>query len=281
MKPSTYLIDELFSLAGKTALVTGAHGFLGRHFSRALLDAGARVILVSRSTDLKQLAKEYSRDYGDSRVSSFCVDFYDKSSLRDTLKEVTTNDRIDILVNNAFDISARTGFNDPSGKLEVSSFDQWSSALESGIYWAVSTSQIIGDQMKTYCSGSIINISSMYGLVSPNPKLYEETPFFNPPSYGVAKAGLIAFTRYVAAFWGKHNIRCNSLVAGAFSNTEYDSYNAVKSDDPFLSRLRERTLLGRIGAPRDLIGALIFLASDASEYMTGQTVVLDGGWTVT
>ena len=92
---------------------------------------------------------------------------------------------------------------------------------------------------------------------------------------------MLAFTRYVSAHWGEHNIRCNALVPGPFSNTEDVSANAVPPNDPFLDRLRQRTLLNRIGKPRELLGSLILLASDASSYITGQAIVVDGGWTVT
>jgi gluconate 5-dehydrogenase len=140
---------------------------------------------------------------------------------------------------------------------------------------------LLGAQMQKQGGGSIINVSSMYGLVSPDPHLYQGTDFFNPPTYSVAKAGLLAFTRYVAAFWGSQNVRCNALVPGPFSNTEETTANAVPADDPFLKRLVDRTALGRVGRPEELVGALLFLASSASSYMTGQSLVVDGGWTIT
>lgn len=273
--------EELFNLRGKTVVVTGACGYLGRHFVRGLLGAGGRVVMMSHSQALEEHVRAYANEFGPSRVAACQVDFYQLDLLERSLRQLVSQEQVDVLVNNAFDFSSRTGFNTPDGILESSTFDQWRSAFESGVYWAVCTTQIIGTQMKERGRGSIINVSSMYGMVSPNPELYKGTKFFNPPSYGVMKAGLLAFTRYVASYWGRYGIRCNALVPGAFSNTEDQTYNAVSPDDPFLQRLQEATLLGRVGRPDDLLGALILLASDASSYITGQAIVVDGGWTVT
>ena len=121
----------------------------------------------------------------------------------------------------------------------------------------------------------------MYSIVSPDPRLYEGTDFFNPPTYSVNKAGLIALTRYTASFFGEYGIRCNAISPGPFSNTEEETDNSVDRDDPFIERLKDKTVLNRIGHPNDLIGLLIYLASDASSYMTGQNLIIDGGWTIT
>ena len=275
------IIHQLFSLEGKTVIVTGACGFLGRNFVRGVLEAGARVVMISRSEAILQHLETYADEFGGAQIAAYQADFYDHHSLDKVLNDIVAAERIDVLVNNAFDISARTGFNTEEGTLELSDLDHWTSALESGIYWPVRTTQIIGAQMRELGSGNIINVSSMYGIISPNPRLYEGERYLNPPTYGVVKAGLLALTRYVASFWGEYNLRCNALVPGAFSNTEDQSYNSVPEDSPFLKKLEERTLLGRVGRPRDLLGALVFLASDASEYVTGQTIIVDGGWTVT
>ena len=120
----------------------------------------------------------------------------------------------------------------------------------------------------------------MYALVAPRPQLYEGTDFINPPGYSASKAALLSFTRYVASFWGPYGIRANAILPGPFSNTEdLGGSNAVLQDSPFLQRLKGYTCLGRVGQPNELAGALIYLASDASSFMTGQAVVVDGGWT--
>jgi gluconate 5-dehydrogenase len=275
------LLDDLFSLKGKTVVVTGACGFFGRHFTHGLLQAGGRVIMLSHSPAVREHERAHAAEFGDANVAAVEVDLYDREALERAVGELVAKHDVDVLVNNAYDFSPRTGFNTPDGNLEAASFEQWATAFESGIYWAARLTQLVGTQMCRRGGGNVINVSSMYGLVSPDLRLYEGTRFFNPPSYGVMKAGLLAFTRYVAAAWGRFGIRCNALVPGAFSNTEDAAYNAVSRDDPFLRRLEARTLLNRVGKPRELLGALILLASDASAYMTGQAIVVDGGWTVT
>jgi gluconate 5-dehydrogenase len=134
--------------------------------------------------------------------------------------------------------------------------------------------------MKEQGSGSIINISTMYALVAPRPHLYAGTDFVNPPAYSASKAALLSFTRYVASFWGMHGIRANAILPGPFSNTvDVGGANSVENDSPFMQRLKGFTCLGRIGRPQELAGALLFLASDASSFMTGQGISIDGGWT--
>jgi len=273
-------LRDLFNIEDRTVVVTGAAGFFGRYIAETFLHAGARVVLLGRSAALAGRCEAYAREFGDGRCVARLVDFYDTPALDAVCAEVATAYEPSVLVNNAFDFSTRTGFNTPAGRLESSTLDQWASAFQSGIYWAVRTTQIIGGSMRARKAGSIINISSMYGAVSPKPDLYEGTSFFNPPSYGVVKAGLLAFTRYVASFWGADGIRCNALLPGAFPNLESRSANAVADGDEFLDRLAGRTLLRRVGHPRDLRGALLLLASDAGGYITGQGLVIDGGWTV-
>jgi gluconate 5-dehydrogenase len=134
--------------------------------------------------------------------------------------------------------------------------------------------------MREARAGSTINVATMYAVVAPSPKLYEGKTALNPPGYSAAKAGLVAFTRYVASFWGEHGIRSNAILPGPFSNTEDAGPNSVQ-DREFLARLESRTCLGRVGRPAELAGALLFLASDASTFVTGHSLVVDGGWTIT
>jgi len=274
-------LREMFDIAGKRILITGATGYLGRHMARGFLEVGAEVVLLGRSDKLRAQVREYGDEFGEQAVHGFQVDFYDREKLTDVLVKVAKEHDVDVLVNNACDLSERTGFNTPEGRLEKSTHDQWQAAFESGIYWAVRTTQIIGKQFVARGRGSIINISSMYGAVAPDPGLYEGTSFLNPPGYGVAKAGLIALSRYVASFWGRHGVRCNAVLPGPFPNVESRGPNSVDADDAFLQKVKSKTLLNRVGRPGELMGILIYLACEASSYMTGQTLVVDGGWTVT
>jgi gluconate 5-dehydrogenase len=273
--------SELFSLEGKTVLLTGAGGFLGRTMTRALLQNGATVVALARSARLESLAAKWNEEFGAARVRPYLVDMNDVAALEKTLDTILREEPpIDVLVNNAHELGEATGFNVPEGALEKAPFEQWMRHLGGGLYWAVLTTQKFGAQMKKR-GGSIINITTMYAHVAPSPHLYEGTDFINPPGYSVAKAGLLALTRYTASFWGKDGVRANAISPGPFSNTEDAGPNSVAGDDPFLERLRTRTCLHRIGRPDELAGALLFLASDASSFMTGQVMIVDGGWTVT
>jgi NAD(P)-dependent dehydrogenase (short-subunit alcohol dehydrogenase family) len=273
--------SSLFSVAGKTAVVTGASGFLGRTFVLTLLTNGARVVALGRSERLRREAEGWEREFGKDSISIHRVDMYDTLALNQVLDQIATEENsIDVLVNNAHELGPGTGFNVPEGSLEDATMDTWMRNLTGGVYWAALTTQRLGVRMKQRGSGSIINISTMYALVAPRPQLYAGTEFINPPGYSAAKAALLSFTRYVASFWGTHGIRANAILPGPFSNTEdLGGANAVDQDSPFLQRLRGFTCLGRIGSPRELAGALLFLASDASSFMTGQAIVIDGGWT--
>jgi NAD(P)-dependent dehydrogenase (short-subunit alcohol dehydrogenase family) len=274
--------DSLFSLQGKTAVLTGASGFLGRTLTEALLTNGARVVVLGRSERLEVEAKKWSERFGAERIRPFRTDMYDLARVHECFDTIAAEEeRVDILVNNAHEIGPKAGFNVPDGSLEESSYDQWMRNLTGGVYWAALSVQKLGKRMVETQSGSIINISTMYAVVAPSPQLYVGTKFMNPPGYSASKAALLSFTRYVAAFWGQHGIRANAILPGPFSNTEEKGPNTVEKDDPFIEKLKARTCLGRTGRPRELAGALLFLASDASSYMTGQGLLVDGGWTVT
>lgn len=267
----------LFSLKSKTAVLTGAGGFFGKYFTRALLEHGAKVILIDEtSKKLDFLGFEH-----DDRYFTYAVDLYNHKESKSYFEMILRNhDPIDILINNAFDFSEKTGFNTLAGKLENATFEQLQASFEAGIYWAVQATQSFGCAMKVRGDGSIINICSMYGVVVPSPDLYEGTDKFNPPGYSMAKAGLLQFTRYSASFLSP-GVRVNAISPGAIPNTELQGPNAITENNPVLERLSRKTLLKRMGHPKDLTGALIFLASDASSYMTGQNIIIDGGLTVT
>jgi gluconate 5-dehydrogenase len=250
--------------------------------ARALLVNGARLVALGRSERLESQVAAWTKEFGDDRVAAKRVDMYDLSALRTALDELAAEEpTIDVLVNNAHELGPATGFNVPDGSLEDSTEDQWMRNLTGGIYWAVLSVQKLGAVMKRQGRGNIINVSTMYALVAPSPQLYEGTDFINPPGYSASKAALVAFTRYTASFWGKHNVRSNAILPGPFSNTLDAGPNSVAEGNFFLDRLRARTCLRRTGRPEELVGALLFLASDASSYVTGQAIVVDGGWTVT
>lgn len=267
---------NLFSLNGKTVVLTGAGGFFGRYFTRALLENGARVILIEQSL---AALKFFSQAHEDRYESRF-LDLYNRQAAKECYEKILSANRVDILVNNAFDFSQKTGFNTPDGRLENATFEQLQASFEAGIWWAIQATQTFGLAMKKQGSGSVINICSMYGVVVPSPDLYEGTDKFNPPGYSMAKAGLLQFTKYAASFLSPE-VRVNAISPGVIPNTESQGPNAITENNPVLERLLKKIILKRMGHPSDLTGALVFLASDASSYMTGQNIIIDGGLTVT
>ena len=272
--------NQLFSLEGKTAVLTGASGFLGRTFALALLANGARVLALGRSDRLQTEASKWANDFGSDRIAVHQIDMYDQQALNTLCDQIAAEEKsIDILINNAHELGAATGFNVPEGSLENSTFDQWQRNLQGGVFWAVQTTQRLGIRMRDAGHGSIINIATMYATVAPRPQLYAGTSSLNPPGYSASKAALLAFTRYTASFWGTSGVRANCISPGPFSNTEDATENAVAEDSPFVQRLKGYTVLNRIGRPLELCGALLYLASDASTYVTGQNLLVDGGWT--
>jgi NAD(P)-dependent dehydrogenase (short-subunit alcohol dehydrogenase family) len=271
--------SSLFSLQGKVALLTGASGFLGRTFAETLLENGADLVAIGRPAKLSKQQQLWSEKYGPGRVHCYYVDMYHLEELAKTLDEIVQRHAVDVLINNAHELGPSSGFNTPEGSLEQGTMDVWMRNLTAGVCWPALTVQKIGAGMRERGRGSIVNISTMYSLVAPRPTLYEGTTFLNPPAYSASKAAMTAFTRYIASFWGRYGIRANAILPGPFSNTEDAGPNSVQAGDPFIEKLKANTCLGRIGRAGELAGALLFLASDASSYVTGQNIVVDGGWT--
>jgi len=274
--------NDLFSLKVKSALLTGAAGFFGGYFARALLSAGVSSLYITDRKEevIKDLADQLKEEFPDALICPAWVDQYDHRDVEIFTRGVSL---IDILVNNAFDFSQATGFsNNPNGRIEKIDYEQFEKSMDSGIYWPLQLIQIFGNRAKEKKRPlSVVNIGSMYSFVAPNPNLYEGMEYVNAPGYSMAKAALIAQTRYVASFMGPI-VRANAICPGAIPNREKQSNNSKQNEDPtFMQRLIDRTLLKRVGHPNDLVGALIYLASDASSYMTGQSIIIDGGWTIT
>jgi NAD(P)-dependent dehydrogenase (short-subunit alcohol dehydrogenase family) len=257
----------------RTVLISGATGYFGKYLVEDLA-RDYHVIATSRS--LEKLENAFGKN---SNVTCVAMDLYDTSHLTKTLEGLATKHDIHGLVNNAYDFSEKTGFNTPSGRFETISNDAMLAGLESGVLAPMIFAQVLGRKMiEKKIRGSIINIASMYGTVAPDARLYEGKKVLNPVTYSVSKAAINGLTRYIASFWGQHGIRCNSISPGSFPNVETDSYNAPK-DDEFSTRLKNKTTLGRVGHPKDLLGAIRLLLSDESSYITGQNLGVDGGWT--
>jgi NAD(P)-dependent dehydrogenase (short-subunit alcohol dehydrogenase family) len=264
---------ELFSLKNKVAVVTGALGLLGKQHCSALSEAGANVIVADLdSNKCDKLASNLQ-----SESIGLELDVTDPDSIKKLLKSTLDKfGRVDILVNNA---AINDMFESPKAAAEQSKFENyplelWKKSVDVNLTGVFLCSQIIGTEMAKRKSGSIINVASTYGMVAPDQKLYQKEDgsqsFFKPPAYSATKGAVISFTKYLAAYWGQDDVRVNALSPGGVEN---------KQDDFFQKKYSEKTMLGRMAQPSDYKGALIFLASDASKYMTGANLVVDGGWT--
>lgn len=256
-----------FDLSGQTILITGGYGYLGSTVSRGLAQLGATVFVLARSR-----AKFDQQFAGDDPVAPGSVhfaecDIADSASIGRAFAEANgATGRIDVLINNA---------NYFRGAPPMAISDQdWEYSMDGGINSVYRCIREVGPYFEKQGQGNIINIASMYGMVSPDFSVYQQAPkSLNPPHYGAAKAAIIQLTKYFAHYLGAGGVRVNAISPGPFPNTE------VQQNRHFMQELERRTALGRIGDPQDLIGPTAFLCSPASAYVTGHNLVVDGGWT--
>ena len=266
-------ISQLFSLKGKTAIVTGGTGLIGKKHCEALSTAGANVIVADIDSNSTQ---EFAETLCENALG-IALDVTNSESLEKAKSEILARfGTINILVNNA---AINDMFENPAMAAELSAFEKYPiesfrKSLEVNVLGVFLCSQIFGSEMAKQGSGSIINVASTYGMVGPDQSIYKnkagKQTFFKSPSYPTTKGAILNFTRYLAAYWGKNGVRVNTLSPGGVENSQ---------DDFFVQQYSAKTLLGRMAQSTDYQGALIFLASDASAYMTGANLVVDGGWT--
>lgn len=266
---------RLFDLTGKTVIVTGGVGILGRGFCRGLAEFGANVVVADlRGDEAREFADELARDYGGGALGVAC-DVADQTSVTELVqRSLDRFGRIDGLHNNAASKSADLkAFFAP---VEDYSLAEWRQVMSVDLDGMFLVAQAVGVQMKRQGrGGSIVQTSSVYGMVASDKRIYEGSqylglPITNPPVYAAAKAGLIGLTRYLAAYWGDLGIRVNALVPGGVESGQ---------NDIFKQRYAARVPLGRMALADEMVGALVYLISDASSYVTGHSLVVDGGLT--
>lgn len=264
---------ELFALDQKIAVVTGALGLLGKKHCEALAEAGAHVVVADLDGEA---AGAFADQLGEQHLG-IGLDVSDKSSVQEAADQVIQRfGRIDILVNNA---AINDRFEHPAMAKELSAFenyplDAFKLSIDVNITGVFLCSQVFGTLMANQGSGSIINIASTYGMVGPDQNIYcndeGEQTFYKSAAYPVTKGAVLNFTRFLAAYWGHRGVRVNTLSPGGVEHGQQEF---------FIRNYSAKTLLGRMAAADDYQGALVFLASEASKYMTGANLVVDGGWT--
>lgn len=266
-------LDKFFDVRPEIVLITGVSGQLGSEYAKAFLQRGARVVgLDVRSSAGGEIL---SRDYP-SRFLFSTADVTDKPSLQHALAEVEQRfGTPTVLINNAAIDSPPSAPPEENGPFEEYPDASWDKVMDVNLKGVYHCCQVFGGAMAITGKGSIINVASIYGVVSPDQSLYEyrrqrgET-FFKPVAYAVSKSGILNLTRYLAVYWAKKNVRVNTLtIAGVFNNQE----------KAFLDSYCRRIPIGHMANPDDYNGAVLFLASPASRYMTGANLVVDGGWT--
>ncbi len=276
----TKSVKKAFDLTGRTAVITGGAGMLGRMHAEAIAEAGGQPVLVDLDRKrLDQATDEIGRAFN-VKTLGIRADITKKADVTAMVKEILEKfPRIDVLINNAA-LTVKKGSEELNGyfsEFENYPLELWEEALGVNLTGMFLCTQAVGKVMVKQGGGVIINIASMAGMVGPDHRIYEGVkspysgkPFNMPVSYSTTKAGVINFTRYLATYWAEKKIRVNSLSPGGV----YDGH-----DETFVKNYSWRVPLGRMADRDEYKGAILFLASDASSYMTGANLVVDGGWT--
>ena len=275
-------IQEKFDLTGRVAVITGGVGLLGAEFCRTLAEAGAAVVVVDLNGQAAAKVAETLTNAG-YRSIGVQTNITQPESVNSMVEQVIAGfGQIDILVNSAaldpkFDPDAVSKGIAP-GSFEEYPLEQWNAALNVNLTGMFLVTQACVKQMLAQgpCGkGSIINICSTYGLNGPDQRIYRKEdgsqPAYKPVYYTVTKAGVLGFTKYLSAYYMETEIRVNALTPGGVFNNH---------DETFVKNYAAKTILGRMARKDEMNGALLFLASEASSYMTGNNLVVDGGWTV-
>jgi NAD(P)-dependent dehydrogenase (short-subunit alcohol dehydrogenase family) len=275
-------IKQLFDLSGRVAVITGGAGFLGKQHGSALAEAGCKVVLWDlEPNSLKQATEQLSSQFPD-QILSHLADISDVESVRAATESLSKAfGRLDILINNASMTVARgqDKFKHYFDPFETYPIELWDMALKVNLTGTVHVTQNLYPLLKKNAGrASIINIASDVGVISPDHRIYQPNPerdykganFNTPLSYAVSKASLIHMTKYWATYWAKEGVRVNAISPAGVANNQ---------DPAFVRELVDRIPMGRMAKPHEYKGAVLFLASDASSFMTGTNLIIDGGRT--
>ena len=263
-------IKDQMNLAGRVAIITGGAGHLGRVMANTLAEAGANIVIVDiNMKKIDSVCAELSKKWR-VKTLGIAVDLEDNEQRRQIAKKtISAMGRLDILINNA----AFVGTSELSGwgvPFEQQNTETWRRALEVNLTAIFDLTQTCTPWLKQSGHGSIINVASIYGIVGPDPRLYENLDMFNPAAYAASKGGVVQFTKWCATVLAP-DVRVNAITPGGIFRNQHPD---------FLERYESRTPLKRMAQEDDFIGATVFLASDLSQYITGQNIVVDGGFSV-
>lgn len=270
-------MNNLFDLTGKVALITGAGGLLGPKHAEALIEAGCVVILTDHHEERAQQKSNFlNQKYGKEVSHAFYMDVTDKQSIQDVADKFQ---KIDILINNAAkDPKVKKGGNlTVESRFETMTEEYWKEGIDAALNGTFLCSQVLGNKMLEQGSGVILNIASDLGVIAPDQRLYrkegvaEDKQNVKPITYSAAKWAIIGMTKYLAVYFAQKGIRVNCL-----------SPTGVYNDHPedFVKKLSSIIPMGRMADINEYKGAIVFLCSDASSYMTGENMVIDGGKTI-
>ena len=265
--------DELFDVSREIVLITGIAGQLGAEYAATFLQRGACVVGLDIQPSTR--SDEFVTEYGDRYL--FCeTDVTSKDSLQEALLQINNKfGTPTILINNAAIDSPPSAPPEETGPFEEYPESSWDKVIDVNLKGVYLCCQVFGAAMANAGKGAIINVASIYGVVSPDQSLYEYRRkrgevFYKPVAYSASKSGILNLTRYLAVYWAKKNVRVNSLtIAGVFNDQE----------QAFLDEYCGRIPVGRMANADEYNGSVLFLASEASSYMTGTNLVIDGGWT--
>jgi len=260
--------SEIFSLQGKTAIVTGATGYLGCAMIQNLAEAGACVLINGRNIERVKAQVDVLIAQG-LNAEAACFDVTDAAAIANYFDSLKARP-LDILINNAY----FGGAGNISCSNAAAYVESYHVAVVAAHNMLTNSLPLLRSSVKLNGEASVINMASMYGMVSPNQQIYDSAEVANPPFYGTAKAALIQWTKYAACEYGKEKIRVNAISPGAFPS---DSVQATSPE--FITRLEQKIPMARVGLAEELRGPILFLASSASSYVNGANLVVDGGWT--
>lgn len=266
-------VDGIFRLDGKVAVVTGGTGILGRGYCRAMAQSGALVVVADRDQSAcDSLAREIE-DITGARVIGLAVDLSSEQSIVDWAKKLLDRcGSVDVLMNNA--AAKADGFFAPLEKYRLQTWNEVMAVNVNAVFLAV---RELGPGMADRGRGSIINVSSIYGVVGPDQRIYEGSWYEDlggaintPMIYAATKGAVVSMTRYLATYWGGKGLRVNCVTPGGVASGQNEEFDR---------RYSERVPMGRMAQANEMIGAVLYLASDASSYVNGQNIIVDGGWT--